>query len=101
MALRCRMPNATLCWDGLDAAENDNDLVGWLDTLAQHDQLSASLAVTNQAIGAELDPATAVRLGLVEPLSSLLSRSGPHTDGDIVEVSRRRPPGPHRWGLRD
>ena len=73
---------------GLDAAGSNSDLAGWLDTLAHHGQLSEPLAITNQSIGTELDPATAVRLGFIEPLAALLTPLDTHTDVDIVDFLR-------------
>ncbi len=71
---------------GLDAVGSDNDLAGWLDTLAHHGQLSTPLAIIDQSIGANVDPAAAVRLGFIQPLAALLTPLDTQTDVDDVDI---------------
>ena len=72
---------------GLDAAAGTNDLVGWLNSVDQHNRLAQPLAVTGQVIGAELDSAAAVKLGLVDPLihpATGFLNTATRSDDDLV-----------------
>ena len=62
-------------------------MVGWLNSVDQHNRLAQPLAVTGQAIGAELDSAAAVKLGLVDPLIHPVTgflNTATRSDDDLV-----------------
>ncbi len=69
---------------GLDAPGTENDLAGWLERLSSGQPINTPLAVTNQSIGEQLDPAEALRLGFIQPLAGWLSPLDTQTDQDLV-----------------